>query len=301
MIHGSNVAGSGGRSYTPITGLGVFIPKIVNPSNAEYEKLTGRSLPFALTYEKKDNRGVMQKPLRILGHNPDKDVWEFIRFDISTTEMSFSNGTTRRYIDHLGRYTYPISALEDLSSKWNLDRTTARGAMTGEINLYAFLQALTRYSPMNEAADWMKDITAAKCDIATLFSGDMSGLQTLIEWANDQNMSAAVLYCVSTKDKGEGKIYYNQEIENKDAFFFQTEFKNEQHIVRPSSFTKFKSEYEGQIARSYNPTLKLFTYGLQDFKLEDCINYKPIESGSRADDGFIDSLAMGDEDITKLF
>lgn len=72
------LTGAGQRKSTyasPITGLGVVSIVAVNPTNEEYKQLTGKEIPYDLTYEVKENSYMDNReeyPIRLLAHNKEK-------------------------------------------------------------------------------------------------------------------------------------------------------------------------------------------------------------------------------------
>ena len=108
MITGTNSRTSNnseGGKYMPFTGLGVAKVLAVNPSNELYEKITGRAIPYELTYDaRKEEDGSLNFPYNFLTYNEEAG-YNFIRFSVSNKVQTSQTGKTN-FIDIKGCDTW---------------------------------------------------------------------------------------------------------------------------------------------------------------------------------------------------
>lgn len=272
------IAGANERKVAykePITGLGVVKVVAVNPTNEEYKQITGSEIPYDLVYEHSENQyqnNNKEFPIRILVHQPDFDIYEFINFSVGNND-DIAKTLSVRFIDSKGNMTYSKSLetiKENPRMSW-FDADNARPCKIGEYNLYNFIQKIVSYDSRSENAKFLKDMTDNKITSEDLFNKNLSGLKNLVNWINENNFGVVVLFTVEEKEK-DGKTYNVQRIVNKPDLFFYADNKDGSLSVANYGYKAlekfFKDENSSKI-KGY------FTYKLQKFNKVDCVNTEP--------------------------
>lgn len=271
-------------SYTPITGPGVFVPLAVNPSNAEYAKITGKEMPYTLDYTPYDTDyngvTVSARPLSILGYNPDMDVYEFIKFTLINKDVTTNAGDKFRFVNKTGQMSYFAATPEEIINNpkvntWYNTEMLSR-LRIGEEAIYTFLQRLIKYDSSSEGAQFLVDIKKVGADFDSLYSGNTSGLEKLLEWAKTEKHSVGVLYTVKEKVKDD-KVYSIQNIENNPNLFFITavDTSTGQHTVSASSVRRLDSYVEEREKAGLVGVKNYYTRELSIYDKSKCVNYSP--------------------------
>lgn len=282
------LTGAGQRKSTyaaPITGLGAVKVVGVNPTNEEYKAITGKDMPYTLEYKKQENQNAnnrMEFPIRVLVHNEEKNVYNFVNFNVSNEDDIASTGSVR-FIDSKGNMTYSrdletIKANEKMN--W-FDSANARPLTTGEYSLFTFIKVLTSYDSRAEGANFLAEMEKNGVTGKTLFSGNLKGLKALFDWTNKQNYAVAVLFAVEEKTSDKGTLENQKIISNPDLFFYTDTDKvvPTKRVVSNYAYKAMEKLIKGDESKGQKPlTIKGYvTYKLQDFKKEDCINVEPSE------------------------
>lgn len=271
-------------SYTPITGPGVFIPLAVNPSNADYLKITGKDMPYTLDYSLYDTDyngvTVSARPISILGYNPDLDVYEFIKFTLINKDVTTNAGDKFRFVNKVGQMSYFAATPEEIINNpkvntWYNTEMLSR-LRIGEEAIYTFIQKLIKYDHSSEGAQFVVDLKKVGADFDTLYSGNMSGLIKLIEWAKTENHSLGVLYTVKERVKDD-KVYSTQNIENNPNLFFNTliDSSTGKHVISSGSVKKLDSYVEDREKAGLVGVKNYYTRELSLYDKSKCVNYAP--------------------------
>lgn len=281
MIGGSNKEP---KKWVIITGLGAVKPLLVNPTNEQYEEMTGQSLPFELNYDVTELSEVKYRPIKILVHNSKYNVFNFVNFWISDEDEISKAGDKVNSMDPKGVITYkPING--DVDYNW-FDSANAVPLKRGEASLHNFLQVLVKYDNKAEEAQWRIDLASAGVTAEKLFRGDVTGLQALLDWAGTQPVGdsgikghqVGVLFEVKKspkvdKDTGNevpGEFNYNQVINNRNFFYASADGE-----ISKGSYKKLKSTQEKQEEQGYPLTKNLWTFSLQEFDESKCEGSEP--------------------------
>lgn len=254
------------------TGLSVIKPLIANPSNEEYEAITGRAPNYQLSYDRFGDNKELQ-PISILcgigGNN-----FEFIRFVLSEEDDVTKDGNKSKFMDAKGRISYYLDDPANISEKFPFDPSTAIVIKRGYEDITNFLQRLVAYDHRSPQANWGADADKSGFDMDTLYSGDVSGLNSLLDWANREGFSIVTLLSVAKTEK-DGNIYYNQRIESRSDLFFYASTSNGEPVVPMTAFSRLRKYERQQEDAGYNVTKNLYTHKLQEFKEEDCVHNEP--------------------------
>lgn len=278
------LTGAGQKKSTfkaPITGLAVVKPLFVNPTNEDYKRLTGRDLPYTLEYVVKENSNINNReefPIRILVHQLEKDVFEFVNFNVSNIKDVAQTGS-KRFMDSKGNMTWSQS-LETIQSNPNMswfDSSNTRELFVGEYELYSWIQKLVSYDTRAEGANFKDEMTNAGITSDALFKGNTSGLQKLIDWSNKQGYALGMLFFVDEKVK-DGNTNYNQKLASYPVeLFFYTDEKDGVRTISNYSYKAMEKLIKGDESKGQKPvTIKgLYTYKLQDFDKETSLGGAP--------------------------
>jgi len=266
---------------TPITGLAVVKPLFVNPTNEDYKRLTGKDLPYTLEYVVKENSNINNReefPIRILVHQVEKDVYEFVNFNVGNTEDVAQTGS-KRFMDSKGNMTWSKS-LETIQENPNMswfDSSNARELYVGEYELYSWIQKLVSYDTRAEGANFKEEMTNAGITAVQLFDGRIQGLQKLIDWSNKQGYALGMLWSVEEKEK-DGNTIYNQKLASYPVeLFFYTDEKDGVRTISNYSYKAMEKLIKGDESKGQKPvTIKgLYTYKLQDFDKATSLGGEP--------------------------
>lgn len=266
---------------TPITGLAVVKPLFVNPTNEDYKRLTGRDLPYTLEYVVKENSNINNReefPIRILVHQLEKDVFEFVNFNVSNIDDVAQTGSVR-FMDSKGNMTWSKS-LETIQENPNMawfDSSNARPLKVGEFEIYSWIQKLVSYDTRAEGANFKDEMTNAGITSDALFKGNTSGLQKLIDWSNKQGYALGMLFFVDEKTK-DGNTNYNQKLASYPVeLFFYTDEKDGVRTISNYSYKAMEKLIKGDESKGQKPVIikGLYTYKLQDFDKATSLGGEP--------------------------
>lgn len=267
--------------YVSYTGLAVIRPIIVNPSNEEYREITGSSLPYDLNYDKIElNQGEKQisaRPLKILCHIPEIDRYELMNLYVSLEEVLSKNGK-KKFIDHKGRISYFVENPSDVKDNFRFDADNCEPLCLGMEEIHKLLQMLLKYSAESESANWLEDVRRNDITAEDLYNNNVEGLNKTLRWAIENHFALTTLLSVKEKEKeqddGSVKTYIIQILERKpDLFFLADEGEEEGQFIVPNyAYKKLKDMHTSQVEKGYSATKNLFTYKLQAFNKENCVN-----------------------------
>lgn len=268
----------------PITGLAVVKPLFVNPTNEDYKRITGKDLPYSLEYVIRENPNINNReefPIRILVHQVEKDVYEFVNFNISNIEDVASTGSLR-FIDSKGNMTWSQS-IETIQNNPNMswfDSSNTRPLKVGEYDLYSWIQKLTSYDTRAEGANFKDEMIKAGITSSNLFNGTTSGLQNLLDWCNKNNYAVGMLFTVEEKIK-DGNTNYNQKLASYPTdLFFYTDEKDGVRTISNYSYKALEKLIKGYKDKKGNEVdgIKIkgmYTYKLQEFNKETSLGGEP--------------------------
>lgn len=284
----SGINNSPKSSWVTLTGIGAVQPVAVNPTNTEYAKITGSEMPYELTYDVAELNGTLFRPVRILTHNVEHNVFNFINFYISNENEVSKAGDKVNSIDPKGVMTYkPIDG--DVDYAW-FDSKESIPLKRGEQTLHTFLQTLLKYDQKAENANWRLDLAQNGITPERLYAGDMSGLQALIDYSNklpvgdsghNYGHKVGVLFEIKktaridkeTGNEVPGEYNFNQVINNRH-FFYASEIGG----IPNSAYKRLRSIRDKQETAGYQLTKNLWTFKLQQFNESDCEGQEPTDS-----------------------
>lgn len=280
---------------TPITGLAVVKPLFVNPTNDDYKRITGKDLPYTLEYTIRENSNINNReefPIRILVHQVEKDIYEFVNFNVSNIDDVAQTGS-KRFIDSKGNMTWSQS-LETIQNNPNMswfDSNNARELKVGEYELYSWIQKLVSYDTRADGANFKDEMIKNGVTSANLFNGTTNGLQGLIDWSNKQGYAVGMLFYVveTTKD---GNTNYNQKLASYPVeMFFYTDEKDGVRTISNYAYKTMEKLIKGDESKNQKPVnIKgLYTYKLQDFDKETSLGGEPNVAISGVSTGVVAS------------
>lgn len=233
MIRGANSKTI--KDYTPYVGLGVVRPLIANPTNEQYEEITGKKPPYDLVYELatgNDNEQVM--PVNILCEGTTTGTYDFVKFYISDKPQVSRTGSIL-FMNSTGNFAWGRSR-EELEANPKMDwfwEHPFEEASRGIRQLYTFLQVLICYDSRTKDGNWVQDMINADITANHIFNRmDVSGINKALAWANKQDFSLVVMYTIKESIK-DGNIRYYQTIDagNSARSTFYMSKKDLEHVV----------------------------------------------------------------------
>lgn len=276
-------AGQRKSTYTtPITGLAVVKVVAVNPTNDEYKAITGKEIAYPLEYKVQENTNMGNReeyPVRLLVHNKEKNIFEFVNFSVSSSEDVASTGSIR-FIDSKGNMTWAkdIDTIKNNDKMSWFDSANARPLKAGEYSLYTFIKVLTSYDSRAEGANFLNEMEKNGVTAGNIFAGNTDGLKAVMKWANDSNFAVVVPFTVEEKTKDDKTYDVQRIMANPDCFFYSDlDEKTNERTVSNYAYKAFEKLVKGDEAKGQKPiNIKGYTtYKLQDYKKEDCFNVEP--------------------------
>ena len=278
------LTGAGARKSTyttPITGLTVVKVIAVNPTNEDYKTITGKELPYSLEYEVKENSNMGNReeyPLRLLVHNKEKNIFEFINFSVSNLDDIASTGSIR-FIDSKGNMTWAkdIDTIKNNDKMSWFDSTNARPLKVGEYSLYTFIKVLTSYDTRAENANFLNEMEKNNITANDIFTGNIVGISKLFKWCNDSNFAISLVFTVEEKVKDDKTYDVQRILSNPDCFFYTDLDENNERIVSNYAYKAFEKLVKGSDSKEALKIKGYTTYKLQDYKKENCFNVEPSD------------------------
>lgn len=272
MYTGTSESNQGG-GYTPKTGIASFNLLGVNPTAEQIKQWTGRDSAMDPNYDLTQNlNGQTVRPVHFWVHSSDADV-------------------TTRFIINIG-------ADPEIAKSGNFQVCTSTGGVVwakkdgiikeefanhkpltiGEADLILFIQKLINFKS-SSGEDFYGQMVKLGQDAASLYKGDYKGLNNLAKWTTENNKSIVMVLTVQKKDvtQADGSVVskeYQSICANPRTWFHGTE-------VTDWIKEAVKANYEASLVvgpgqtQAYPIIKHLFTYALQLFKEEDCVNYVP--------------------------
>lgn len=292
MIGGANKEP---KRWINLTGVGSVQPVAVNPTNEQYLKITGNEMPFELKYDVTELSEVQYRPVKILVHNHQYNVFAFANFWISNQDEVSKKGDKVNSMDPKGVMTYiPVDG-SGVDYTW-FDAAEATPLKRGEASLHNFLQILVKYDQKAEEANWRMDLLEAGITADKIFADDLTGLQALIDWSNTQDVGDSgakghqigVLFEVrktaktdkETGEEVEGQFNYNQVVNNRNFFYASADGN-----IPQGAFKRLQKIRDDQEAAGYQVTKNLWTFTLQEFNEATCEGNAPEDTAEGAPDG----------------
>ena len=126
------------NSYSLYTGITSVKVLALNPTSEEYTKITGKELPFPLSYEKNDNGSVK---FNILVQEPTSESFHLVPMYVGG-EQKINEGKKGIWVDSNLRLGWMYPDKTGLSEKVTLDVNSAKLVSSGESSLIGFLKAV---------------------------------------------------------------------------------------------------------------------------------------------------------------
>lgn len=275
MVNGSNPS-MGQSKYCNYTGLSIARPVAVNPTNEEYKEITGQECPYTLNYEYVE-LGDQGKffPISFLMKNQETGLYNFLRFLVSNRTKMSKNGSIQ-FINDLGNTTWaqsPEMLANNPKMSW-FTNSPFRPLQEGFCELHNFLITLTMFDNRMPEVNWIADMEAANINAETIFDhADVSGLRSLIAWANKEDHSIVCLYSVKETVKNDNPVFY-QHIEAGSAsnnLFFRS-VRGPEHGI--SAYTKkmFNEMCATKSKEGFNITSRHFSTNFTEFVAPEISN-----------------------------
>jgi len=280
----TNFSGIGNHSAEPktgyFTGLAPVLPIIANPTMKQYKDITGRDAPYELNYERREipnNNGgkTLTQPISVLVKNSKNENFYFLKFYITNEDETSRNGSLR-FINALGRFSYSESA-EKLKENSKMDWFTSchyESIKSGMEPMHNFLQKLLNFD--SGSPTWLSDMEKNNISFENLYKGDVSGLNTLFEWACKENGYHVVcLHTVKRKENDNGDVKNIQVLESGKPnlpLFFSFRLQDDTPIVHERAFLDFRKLERDRKSNDLVITKNFYSYEFMPFDEANCVN-----------------------------
>jgi len=273
MYSGTSESNQGG-GYSPKTGITAFNLLGVNPTAEQIKAWTGRESVTEPNYDlTQDLNQNTVRPIHVWLHSPAADVTTRFIINIGNNPEIKKSGNYQ-VISSNGSVTYAKDSFGVMKEQFK----DHKPLVIGEVELIIFIQKLINFKT-SSGEDFYKQMVTLKQDAASLYAGNYTGLNNLAKWATENNKSIVMVLTVQKKPvtQTDGSIVskeYQSICANPKTWF---------HGAEVTDWYKdaIKKNYEASLVvgpgqtQAYPIIKHLFTYDLQNFKEEDCVNYVP--------------------------
>lgn len=274
MIGGQDSA-KGQGSYTIYTGLGAVQLLAVNPSETKYKEITGQDPYYDLDYSKKEGfNDDTIRPVTFLYKRVVDNTFGMLTINLSNKEVTSKNGK-KKFVDDLGRISYYIDDINKISPKFKFNIDKSRPIYYGEEQYLQIIKSLFRYSPNSPEARLMGDLKEHKASFSDIYKGNYEGVNKIIQSLNPDEYGISLLFTAKSKDDK----FYQRVSTNPETIGIAFPLPTEDSLVVPAKHVERVAElHETQKDLGYPLSKDLYTVRLQEFSLEDCLNYDPSEA-----------------------
>lgn len=295
MYTGTSESSATGGGYSPKTGITAFNLLGVNPTADQIKAWTGRETVTEPNYDlTQDLNQNTVRPVHVWVCSPVADVTTRFIINVGQNPAVTKNGN-HQIIASNGSVTYAKDKFGVVKEEF----ANHKPLVTGEAELIAFIQKLINFKT-SSGEDFYGQMVKLGQDAASLYNGNYTGLNNLAKWATDNNKMIVAPLTVRKKDvaQSDGSVVtktYQSFCDNLKVWFHcgealdwtESGFDLVEGVLKAKN-TKvgwykqaIKNNYEESLvvkagATQAYPIIKdLFTYDLQNFKEEDCVNYVP--------------------------
>lgn len=178
--------------YTPFTGLDTFKVVAVNPTTEQLKVLYGKDDLNPVNYDLgQDLNGDSVRPLVIYVKGIESGVLQQLRLNIGN-KPAVSKSGNYQVITSTGQVVWAkASGAVDVKPEF----TNHRGLVAGESDLITFVQKCVNFSTQS-GEDFMAQMQGLKQDAASVYAGDYSGMQKLVDWMAANNKTVVLALTV---------------------------------------------------------------------------------------------------------
>lgn len=262
-----------GGGYTPKTGPAVFDFLGVNPSSDLIQEWIGRDNVQEPNYDLTQNlNGQTVRPIHIWLRTRDSNVVTKFILNVGQDDAIAKSGNWQ-IITTTGSVVW---AKKDGQLKPEF--ADHKPLKVGEAELITFIQKLINFK-VSSGDDFYKQMVNLKQDVTSLYNASYTGLNNLAKWSQENNKALISVLTVRKKDvaQTDGTVtskFYQSVCDSPKVWL---------HGIAINDWVKdnIKQKYEESLVvkpgetKAYPIIKDLFTYELQPFKEEDCVNYVP--------------------------
>ena len=259
---------SASKTYVPYTGYVALDVLAFDPSNDEYEALTGRKMPFELEYNANDE-GVTTH--RVLVREVTRNTFTFIDYRVGNTAWeSKNNPGSFQWVDKNLNFGWGKTA-EDVNADYGFDAASAKKSFKGLEEFGVFLKRMMRTgkdSDITTVASGLEDISIT--DVIKLKKKAVNKLIAECNIAPDSNGKggypyASVASAISVYTSQAGKM--RQVVSNHEDVVTAPEIDKSGNLV-PSGFwiNKVKEKIEKSQSGNYPLIPSNHFFGGMDIK-----------------------------------
>lgn len=273
MYTGTSESSNQGGGYSPKTGIAAFNLLGVNPTADQIKAWTGRETVTEPSYDLTQNlNGQTVRPVHFWVNSPEADVTTRFILNIGT-DPDIAKSTNYQVCTSTGGVVW--AKKEGVVKE---EFVNHKPLTVGEADLILFIQKLINFKS-SSGEDFYGQMVKLGQDAASLYAGNYKGLNSLAKWATENSKSIVMVLTVQKKPvaQADGSVVskeYQSICANPRTWF---------HGAEVTDWYKdaIKKNYEASLVvgpgqtQAYPIIKQLFTYDLQSFVEEDCVNYVP--------------------------
>lgn len=294
MANFDDIKGQGGVQKQKITGLAPCQIMAVNPTPEEYEAITGSKMPYEPSYDHRQNTYVdperTERPIFFLIYQEDYDLYQLQSINIANEDNILNTKDGRKlfkFCDKRGNFTYWTDdvnkPLNHPKMGWaNYDTNTMRVSKVGEELLYKILMGIGGFVSTTAESNFREVFEARGGTIEAIFNGNIQVLKDYVEWSRGKNFQLVLPFVVRQKVDDEGEVIYVQDVLLRENLIYTA---TNAGGVRESSVKDMRKQNDK--ALEDNRTFinnRYFTFDLQAFVLEECVNYEEAPTDTASSD-----------------
>jgi len=179
---------STGSKFQFYTGFGAVSIHAYNPSNEEYEAITGRALPFELTYQPNDD-GITTN--RFLVKELSSNSFHFADFRMSKKDVTTKAGDKFKFIDSKGQVSVFYPSVDDISENSFFDKTGKTSKL--KEGQETFIKLLRCLMALKAKDNLVTTITDAGFDFNKVISGNEKEVRKLLKECAEENVGFPIV------------------------------------------------------------------------------------------------------------
>ena len=264
------------NSYSLYTGITSVKVLALNPTTEEFAKITGRELPFPLSYDKNEKGSVK---FNILIQEPTSESFHLVPMYVGG-EQKINEGKKGIWIDSNLKNGWMYLDKTGLSEKVSLNVSSARLAVSGELSLIGFLKALFMTDSKESLLDDLKIYNLSYDDI---LKGKVKAFNTILQQSSAiglpiSDSGVSLMFTVKINDEGKPKqTFLVDDYIRENAFVANRVTKDKQtgETVVSKGWIKPITKYLDDKLTGGYPVNFEYTYEFQEFK-QDALKPTPL-------------------------
>lgn len=266
------------NSYSLYTGITNVKVLALNPTTEEFAKITGRELPFPLTYDKNEKGSVK---FNILIQEPTSESFHLVPMYVGG-EQKINEGKKGIFVDANFKFGWMYPDKTGLSEKVSLDVKSARLLASGEGSLIGFLKAVFMTDNKESLLDDLKTYNLSYDDI---LKGKVKAFNTVLKQEGlggltISDIGITLMFTVKINDEGKPKqTFLVDDYIRENAFIPNrlTTDKTTGNLTINTGWIRPITKYiEEKVSNGYSIPFE-YSYDFQEFK-QDSLKPSPLQS-----------------------